>query len=175
MAALGKQQQQPADTQQSSLFLSTAQPPASGGAASPPVSDHQRRELSPTSPLAGPLDLTLDRAATTSSDSNDGMRPSMRASSGRRAAVDAGRVSRGSSPLGGPRGDEAPVSPEHGYLTPPRGSSPDRADVRSRRSVLLPPPDEDAAGIADARCHAARAKLRAVRAHGELYTGSARS
>ena len=158
MAALAKQQQQQqqqqqptvpaADVQRSSSLFSTAQLPTSG-LTSPPAPDKQPLELLPTSPLAEPADAT----AMTSSDSNDGVLSPLRASSSRRAIDAAGRVSRGSSPGGGGRGgDQADAGLEHGYRTPPRVSSPARANVRTRRPVLLRAPEGNAAVHADARC-----------------------
>ncbi len=157
MAALAKQQQQEAqqqqptvpaaDVQRSSSLFNTAQLPTLG-AASFPASDKQPLELSPTSPLADAPDAT----AMTSSDSNDGVLSVVRASSSCRAIDAAGRVSRGSSPVGGGRGgDQADAGLEHGFRSPLRGSSPDRADVRTRRSVLLPAPEGNAAVHTDAR------------------------
>ena len=156
MAALAKQQQQQqqqpavlaADVQRSSSLFSTAQL-LSSGLTSPPAPDKPPLELSPTSPLADPADAI----AMTSSDSNDGVLSAVRASSSRRAIDAAGRVSRGASPFGGGRGgDQTDPGLEHGFRTPPRGSSPDRADVRTRRPVLLPAPEGTAAVHTDARC-----------------------
>ena len=156
MAALGKresqqQQDQHQDAQQdgkqSSLFQSTAHSKPAARSR-PAAAEATPLSLSPTSPLTGPADA----APVTSSDSSDGVFSSPSGASGRRAA-DAGGSSRGASPVVALRVDDAaPPSPDGGYRTPPRGSSPDRADVRARRPLVMPSADDGAAVRSASRC-----------------------